>query len=86
MPYPCPSENKYDQRIKAPLVIGQQFVQESGDVTVRAPAGVVMDPSTGRLEPPVTLSMVGVPQLRVVEIPQWRLSIKSCRRISSTNA
>ncbi|MEW6540983.1 MAG: hypothetical protein AB1402_05145 [Bacillota bacterium] len=68
MPYSCSSENKFNQRIKVPLVIGQQCVQEFGDVTIRAPAGVVMDPLTGRLEPPVTLSLVGVPQIRVLEV------------------
>ncbi|MHB8182514.1 MAG: hypothetical protein ACYDDN_01965 [Candidatus Desulforudaceae bacterium] len=58
----------FDQNIKVPRVIGQQIVQEFGDVTIPAPAGVVMDPTTGLLEVPVFLIPVAEPQIRVVQV------------------
>lgn len=68
MSYTCASTSQFEQRIKVPLVIGQQLVQEFGDITIPAPPGVVMDPSTGRLEPAVSLTLIGVPQFRALDV------------------
>lgn len=58
----------FHQRIKVPRVICQQFVQEFGDLTIPAPAGVILDLNTGLLNVTVTLELAGTPQLRTITI------------------
>ena len=59
----------FNQRVKAAKVICQQCgVQEFGEVTIPAPAGVTLDPVTGELSVPVTLEQAGPPQVRTVTI------------------
>lgn len=59
----------FNQRIKVPRVICQKCgVQEAGDVVIPAPAGVVLDVTTGLLNVEVTLELAGTPQLRTVTV------------------
>ena len=64
-----PIENRFfNQRVKVPLVVCQQHVQEFGDITIPAPPGLILDPLTGQLNAAVTLSLAGTPVLRTVTV------------------
>lgn len=58
----------FHQKIKVPLVICEKHEQEFGDITIPAPAGVTLNLTTGQLNVPVNLELVGSPQLRTVTV------------------
>lgn len=58
----------FHQRLKVQKVICTERVQEFGDVTIPAPVGVTLDPLTGQLSANVTLTPVGIPQIRTVTV------------------
>jgi hypothetical protein len=53
----------FDHKIKTNVVINEQKVQNFGDVTIAAPAGLTFDFTTGLFNLPVTVEQVGSPQL-----------------------
>ena len=58
----------FDQRIKVPVVVCQEEVQEVGDLEIPAPVGVTFDPVTGLLEQIVTLVATGLPVLTTTTV------------------
>lgn len=61
-------ENFVDQKIKVLKVYCQECFQEAGDIIVPAPANLTIDPETGQLSAPVTLELIGPPQIRTIEV------------------
>lgn len=66
-------DTKFDQKIKVLKVICQEFVQEAGDITIPAPANLTLDLNTGTLNAPVTLELVGPPQIRTIEVLEGKV-------------
>lgn len=58
----------FDQRIKVPKVICTEQVQEVGQVTIPAPAGLTLDVLTGLLNATVSLQLAGTPQIRSITV------------------
>lgn len=64
---PLPPVIPTQQRIKVNAVICQDQVQIAGDLLLAAPAGVVLDPATGLLDPAVTL-VAGATIIRTITV------------------
>lgn len=62
------TSNFVDQKIKVLKVLCQECVQEIGDLIIPAPTGLTLDSKTGLLNAPVTLELIGPPQIRTTEV------------------
>ncbi|MEG6615290.1 hypothetical protein V6C27_02455 [Peptococcaceae bacterium 1198_IL3148] len=61
-------DNFVDQKVKVLKVCCQECVQVVGDIIIPAPANLTLDPDTGLLNAPVSLEIVGAPQIRTIKV------------------
>lgn len=68
-------DNFVEQKVKLLKVCCQECVQVAGDITIPAPANLTLDPETGLLNAPVSLELVGEPQIRTIKVLMGKVVI-----------